>query len=83
MVRVGGRYGTAMKVATRQGCPLLPHLYKIFAEVMMRRAIEKMKGGVKIDGVRLTDLLYTDDIILLAESKKLLQKRLSKLQVAS
>ena len=50
----------------RQGCILSPTLYNLYAEDIMREALEGQNWGVKIGGVRMSNLRYADDTTLIA-----------------
>ena len=54
----------------RQGCILLPCLFNLYAEYIMRNAgLEEAQAGIKIAGRNINNLRYTDDTILMAESE--------------
>ena len=57
----------------RQGCVLSPTLFNIFINDLIVQ-VKKAGLGVRIDKERLAALLYADDIVLLAECGKDLQK---------
>ena len=53
----------------RQGCILLPCLFNLYAEYIMRNAgLEETQAGIKIAGRNIDNLRYTDDTTLEAES---------------
>ena len=52
----------------RQGCVISPYLLNIMAEVVMR--MDGWEKGVHIGGRRLANLIYADNIVLLAESEE-------------
>ena len=55
-----------------QGCILSPCLFNLYAEYIMRNAgLEEAQAGIKIAGRNINNLRYTDDTILMAESKEL------------
>jgi len=83
-VRINGRRSLPFepRIGTRQGCPLSPYLFNIFAEVMMRIVLEGFTGGMRIGGIRVTNLRYADDIVLVAESPEELQLLMKRLQAA-
>ena len=66
----------------RQGCTLSPCLFNLFAEAVMRRALEGFEGGFKMGGRRITNLRYADDIILIATSAEELQELLDRVNSA-
>jgi len=67
----------------RQGCILSPCLYNLYAEDIMRVALEEKDWGVKIGGVKRSNLRYADDTTLLASSKEELMNMISDVKEAS
>ena len=56
----------------RQGCILSPYLFNLHAEYIMRNAgMEEAQAGIKIARRNISNLRYTDDATLMAESEKL------------
>ena len=54
-----------------QGCILLPCLFNLYAEYIMRNAgLEEAQAGIKIGGRNLNNLRYADDTTLMAESER-------------
>ena len=55
----------------RQGCILLPCLFNLYAEYMMRNAgLKEAQAGIKIAGRNINNLRYADDTTLMAESEE-------------
>ena len=55
-----------------QGCILLPCLFNIYAEYIIRNAgLEEAQAGIKIAGRNISNLRYADDTTLMAESDEL------------
>ena len=53
----------------RQGCILLPCLFNLDAEYIMRNAgLEETQAGIKIAGRNINNLRYADDTTLMAEN---------------
>ena len=51
---------------------LSPCLFNFYAEYIMRNAgLEEAEAGIKIAGRNISNLTYTDDTTLMAESKEL------------
>ena len=49
----------------------LPHLFNLYAEYIIRNAgLEEAQAGIKIARRNITNLRYTDDTILMAESEE-------------
>ena len=59
----------AVLKGVRQGCILSPQLFNLFAEAVMREALEGFTGGLRIGGRTITNLRYADDIILITTSQ--------------
>ena len=55
-----------IKKGARQGCVLSLYLFNILAEMLKRQTLNGFQGRLQIGGWILTNLCYTDDIILLA-----------------
>ena len=55
----------------RQGCILLPCLFNLYAEYIMRNTgLDEAQAGIKIAGRNINNLRYTDDTMLMTEMKK-------------
>ena len=55
----------------RQGCILLPCLFNVYAEYIMRNAgLDEAQAGIKIARRNINNLRYADDTILMAERKR-------------
>ena len=54
-----------------QGCILLPCLFNLYAEYIMRNAgLDEAHAGIKIDGRNTNNLRYADDTMFMAESEE-------------
>ena len=61
-----------------------PCLFNFYAEYIMRNAgLDETQAGIKIAGRNINNLRYTDDTILMAESKEELKSLLMKVQKES
>ena len=60
-------------VGVRQGCLLLPTLFNIFLERIVRDALEDHEGTVSIGGRTITNLRFADDIDGLAGEEEELE----------
>ena len=68
----------------RQGCILLPCLFNLYAEYIMRDAgLEEAQAGIKISGRNLNNLRYAYDTTLMAESEEELKSLLMKVKEES
>ena len=67
-----------------QGCILLPCLFNLYAEYIMRNAgLDEAKSGIKIAGRNIQNLRYADDTILMAEREEELKSLLMKMKEES
>ena len=68
----------------RQGCILLPCLFNLYAEYIMRNArLDEAQAGIKIAGRNINSLRYVDDATLMAESEEELKSLLMKVKEES
>src|SRR5881296_1297592 len=63
----------------RQGFPISPLLFSIYAEVMMIEALEDMEGGVSVGGQLVSDVRFADDQGTVAGTEMGLQRLMNKL----
>ena len=55
-----------------QGCILSPSLFNLYAEYIMQNArLDEAQAGIRIAGRNISNLRYTDDTSLMAESEEL------------
>ena len=68
----------------QQGCILLPCLFNLYAEYIMRNAgMDEAQAGIKIAGRNVNNLRYADDTTLRTESEEELQSLLLKVKEES
>ena len=67
----------------RQGCILSPTLFNMYAEYIMRNALNDWNGGLSIGGWQLSNLRYADDTTLLTTTLEDLQCVLEKVKLES
>ena len=81
-------YGTTdsfkVEKGVRQGCLLLPCLFNLYSEHIMRNVgLDELQAGIKIGRRNISNLRYVDDITLMAESKEELKSLLMRMKEES
>ena len=67
-----------------QGCILIPCLFNLYAEYIMRNArLDEAQAGIKIAGRNINHLRYAGDTTLMAKSKEELKSLLMKVKKKS
>ena len=73
-----------IRKAVCQGCILLPCLFNLYAEYIMRNAgVDEAQTGIKIAGRNINNLRYADDTTLMADSEEELKSLLMKVKEES
>ena len=73
-VRTGHRTTDWFQMGKRvhQGCILLPCLFNLYAEYIMRNnGLDESQAGIRIAGRSINNVIYADDTTLMAESEGL------------
>ena len=65
-----GETGIPIGKGVRQGCILSPLLFNIYAEKIMREALDKWDKCIGIGGRKVSNLRYADDTTLIAGNSK-------------
>ena len=63
--------GSKLGKGVHQGCILLPCLFNLYAEYIMRNTgLEEAQAGIKLSGRNINTRRYADGTTLMAESEK-------------
>lgn len=84
-VRIGGHNTKStceIQKGVRQGCPLSPRLFNMYAEMIAQKCTLR-NVGFKINGERFESISYADDKMLIAETPHKLQLMVSALDSVS
>lgn len=70
-MKIEGKYSTSFKVGkgVGQGCILSPILFNIYQKWTIRSALENLGGGVSVGAKTVTNLMCSNDMIVLAQNE--------------
>jgi hypothetical protein len=85
VVRVAGGESQPSVIGrgVRQGCPLSPILFSIYAEVMMKEAMDGVRDGVIVGGKSVNDVRFADDQGMVSNTERGLQRIMNRLNEAA
>ena len=66
------------KIGIKQGCILIPTLFSLYLNDMVK-IFDKICDPITINNIKVSCLMYADDIVLISQSAKGLQNCLNKL----
>ena len=72
-----------IKQEGRQGRIISPHLFNVYSEASMRKAVSGFEEDVAVNGHPIADLRYADDIFLTAGNMEELQDLEDKVRLES
>src|SRR6476469_6680176 len=67
----------------RQGCQLFPLLFSIYAEMMMKKALENVEEGIRVGGKLIKDVKYAGDQGMVANTDARLQSLMDSLNTTA
>ena len=74
-------HGTTDRKVVGKCCILSPHLFKLYAEYIMRNAqLDEAQAGIMVAGKNINNLRYADDTTLMAEHEEILKSHLMKVK---
>src|SRR6476469_4791858 len=85
VVRIAGgeSYSGIIGREVRQGCPLSHLLFSIYAEMMMKEALENVEKGIRVGGELIKDVKYANDQGMVANTEEGLQSLMDSLNTTA
>jgi len=64
----------------RQRCIFYPHLFNIYGEYIMRKALQNWEGGIAINVTKRNNVRYADDAVFLARDAEEIKSLVNKVE---
>ena len=80
-VKIEGAFTDTVKImrGVRQGCVLSPLLFNMYAEAIFTEALENSNEGILVNGVRINNIRYADDTVLITSDLLEMQSLLDRI----
>ena len=72
-----GQQSSERGEGVRQGCTISQLLFNLYSEFMIKEAMENMEG-IKFNEINIIDIHYADDVILVVDKGKKIQKMIDR-----
>lgn len=79
--QISGKCNISKRV--RQGCVLSPLLFNIYSKFVMRAVLDEWHGGVSVGGVKISNLRFADNTVLIAKDQPEMEVIISRLEQIS